>query len=221
MFTGLIQGKGRILKRSSVGKSARIAIGIEKPFADLKRGESISVNGVCLTLEKSEKGKILHFFMLQETLKKTNLKSLPVASQVNIERALQTDDRLGGHIVTGHVDGIAKVKKLEKSGSDWKMSIEFPEELAPMIALKGNVALDGVSLTIAELAGEILTVHLIPETFKVTALKERTAGSSINIETDILAKYVCRILNVGKSVPNNKNGAGLNAETLRNAGWEL
>jgi len=221
MFTGLIQNRARILKRRSVGKSARIAIGLEEPFSDLKRGESIAVNGVCLTLEKSENGKILHFFMLQETLKRTNLNGLPIRSQVNLERALRAEDRLGGHIVTGHIDGVAEVKKLAKSGSDWKMAIEFPEELASMIALKGNVALDGVSLTVAELAGQILTVHLIPETFKVTALKDRKAGSLINMETDILAKYVRRILDAGKLEQGNTTRKRLDPEMLRNAGWEL
>ena len=190
MFTGLIEGTGRIIARG--GSRLAIRAGFE---LEAKRGDSISVNGCCLTLERDAAGGALEFFTLAETLARTALGDLAVGAAVNLERALAAGSRLDGHIVQGHVDAALKVLSLGRTATgDMELRIELPAEFAPLAVEKGSVAVDGVSLTVAKLDETSFTVCLIPETWAKTALKEKRAGSRVDVEFDILGKYVRRQL---------------------------
>ena len=190
MFTGLIEGTGKIVERS--GSRLVVRAGFELAA---KRGDSISVNGCCLTLERDVSGGILVFFTLAETLSRTSLGQLPVGAAVNLERALAVGDRLDGHLVQGHVDAALKVLSLGRTATgDVELRIELPAEFAALVVEKGSVAVDGVSLTVAKLDETSFTVCLIPETRERTALSELRAGGRVDVEFDILGKYVLRRL---------------------------
>ena len=190
MFTGLIEGTGKIIERG--GSHLVIRAGFE---LEAKRGDSISVNGCCLTLERDAAGGRLEFFTLEETLARTALGTLPVGAAVNLERALAMGSRLDGHLVQGHVDAALKVLALGRTATgDTELRVELPPEFAPLVVEKGSVAVDGVSLTVARLDDRSFTVCLIPETWEKTALSEKRIGSPVDIEFDILGKYVRRQL---------------------------
>ena len=190
MFTGLIEGTGKIVERS--GSRLAIRAGFELAA---KRGDSIAVNGCCLTLERDAAGGRLEFFTLEETLARTTLGTLPVGAAVNLERALAVGSRLDGHLVQGHVDAALKVLSLGRTATgDMELRVELPAEFASLVVEKGSVAVDGVSLTVAKLDETSFTVCLIPETWERTALKEKRPGSSVDVEFDILGKYVRRQL---------------------------
>jgi riboflavin synthase len=215
MFTGIIQEVAKIADRKLAGKAGKLAIELKKPLADPVKGESIAVNGACLTLENSS-GKLLTFHVLQETFSKTNLGSLPVGAEVNIERAMSLGDRLGGHLVTGHIDAACPVKKLERKGDDWVIAVSYPEELGPFLVEKGSVAVDGVSLTLVAVKKDYFTVHLIPSTIEMTSLAGRKAGELVNIETDLIGKYVLNHLRVSGTMNGGKN---INMDFLKESGW--
>ena len=190
MFTGLIEGTGKIIERSG----GHLVVRAGFPFA-AGRGDSISVNGCCLTLERDAAGGELHFFTLSETLSRTALGTLPVGAAVNLERALALGARLDGHLVQGHVDAALEVLSLGRTATgDTELRIELPQEFAALVIEKGSVAVDGVSLTVAKVEKDSFSVCLIPETWERTALKERRAGSRVDVEFDILGKYVLRQL---------------------------
>lgn len=190
MFTGLIEGTGKIVERT--GSRLVIRAGFDLAA---KRGDSIAVNGCCLTLERDAAGGRLEFFTLEETLARTALGTLPVGAAVNLERALALGSRLDGHLVQGHVDAALRVLALGRTDTgDMELRIELPPESAPLVVEKGSVAVDGVSLTVARLDDRSFTVCLIPETWEKTALSERRAGSRVDVEFDILGKYVRRQL---------------------------
>ncbi len=183
MFTGLIEDIGTIKKIDSSKLS------IETSLKDIKIGDSIAVNGVCLTAVSLDGGGFTADYSPQ-TDKVTTLSSLKSGSKVNLERALQLSSRLGGHIVSGHVDGIAKIKKIEKKGSFFHISFFCAKEILHYCVNKGSVAIDGISLTIADVFNDGFDVFIIPETINNTILKFKKAGDEVNIETDILGKYV-------------------------------
>ena len=185
MFTGLIDNTGRIVRRSG----HRLEIETRLPYAAPERGESVAVNGCCLTVEEAE-GRRIVFHTLRETLDRTNLGELPTGAGVNLERALKLGDRLGGHFVTGHVDGTGRVLSCRRRAGDYALTVAYPAALRDFLAPKGSIALDGVSLTIAELTEDDVTVCLIPVTLEETILREREPGSLVNIETDLIGKYV-------------------------------
>lgn len=190
MFTGLIEGTGKIVERGGSRLAIRAGFAIEA-----KRGDSIAVNGCCLTLERDAAGGRLEFFTLNETLARTSLGELPVGAAVNLERALAVGSRLDGHLVQGHVDAALKVLAIGRTATgDRELRIELPREFAGLVVEKGSVAVDGVSLTVAKLDDASFTVCLIPETWGKTALAEKRAGSRVDIEFDILGKYVRRQL---------------------------
>ena len=212
MFTGLIQGKGRIVSRGGNSLVIRPDNAIENPVY----GESIAVNGCCLTLEKAV-GKELTFHTMEVSLRRTNLGALPVGSSVNLERALRMGDRLGGHIVQGHVDTAAQVLECGKlPDGDFLLKIALDAEFAPLIVAKGSVAVDGVSLTVAEAGVDYFAVRLIPVTRHDTALEERTAGSLVNLEFDVLGRYVLRMEELRR---NESGSGGVTMDTLREAGF--
>ena len=218
MFTGLIETTGTIARCGGGALTVRP----EHPFAAPVRGESIAVNGCCLTLEHAAADGSLTFHTLAETLRRTNLAALAAGGRVNLERALRVGDRCGGHFVQGHVDTVGTVVRCERrSDGDFELAVTFPAEFAREAVPKGAIAIDGVSLTIAELpAADTLSVRLIPETLAVTALADRAAGGAVNLEFDILGKYVLRQLEMrsGGGAAENSSG-GVTAERLREAGF--
>ncbi len=212
MFTGLIENTAAIKTR---GNGKLILVPRKEFSGGVKPGDSIAINGCCLTLERTLPGGMLEFHVLDETLNRTNLGSLPLGAKVNMERAMQISARLDGHIVTGHIDCTGKMMNIIKKSSDIIATISFPEELQPFLISKGCIAVDGISLTPVLVENGVFTIHLIPVTLGETALPERRNGDLINLEGDLLAKYVQHQLS-GMDY-GTKND--LTMETLRNAGW--
>jgi riboflavin synthase len=191
VFTGLVQAVGEIVARTTRGAGARLRIAA--PFADLVLGESISVAGVCLTVDA--RGE--HDFEADasaETLAKTTLGSLPPSSPVNLERALKLEDRLGGHIVTGHVDGVGQLvlRERDSGGDAERLVFRAPRELMRFIAAKGSIAVDGISLTVNHVEADVFSVAIIPRTKKETTIGALVPDASVNLEIDVLARYVLR-----------------------------
>lgn len=215
MFTGLVEGTGRIAGR----EGERLLVKPDFPFDPGERGASIAVNGCCLTLEHRGGDGTLVFFTLGETLSRTNLGRLQTGAHVNLERALRAGSPLDGHLVQGHVDAACRVLEQgrDAASGDMTLKVAIPAEYAPLVVEKGSVAVDGVSLTVAALGDDWFSVCLIPETWRRTALPERTAGSTVNIEFDILGKYVQRQLNCRTS--GGTGASGLTWEKLSEAGF--
>ena len=196
MFTGIIEEVGR-LKSLDGG---RIEISCEKILSDMKIGDSISTNGICLTVTDFAK----NFFaadVMPETFRRTSLNELNAGGVVNLERALKLGDRLGGHIVSGHIDGTGKILSMHAEGNAIFIEVQAENFLLKQIAAKGSVALDGISLTVVNATSENFSVSMIPHTREVTNFKFKRVGSLVNIETDILAKYIDRLTNF-KAAPS-------------------
>jgi riboflavin synthase len=192
VFTGLVQGTGRVssLERSSDG--VRLTVETELG-AELQEGDSVAVNGVCLTATKVGPGSFAAEAM-NETLQRTSLGDLESGAGVNLELALRAGDRLGGHVVQGHVDAVGTVADVAEDGFARRLRIEVAPTLLRYVVEKGSIAVDGVSLTIAETNRESFTVSLIPETLQRTNLGQAQAGTRVNLEVDVLAKYVEKLL---------------------------
>lgn len=192
MFTGIIQGLGRIEKfeRSTKTRSqAKMRISLGKLGRGLRIGDSVAINGVCLTAINLAKGAA-EFEMVGETIKRTNLGSLQSGDRVNIERSLKIGDRLEGHFVLGHVDGSGTILKIEKQPSQVQLWIALSRDLARYIAKKGSITVDGISLTVVDKTKDKFSVSIIPHTMKVTNLGFKKIGDKVNIETDVLCKYI-------------------------------
>ena len=215
MFTGIIECQGEFLSLARSSDSARLTVRPGKKFIDPVIGESVSVNGCCLSLEKVHNDGALEFFTLQETLKKTNLGLLKSKSRVNLERAMQPSGRMGGHIVSGHIDGTSEVLSFEKEGKDYVLKIRMIKELRPYFVPKGSIAINGVSLTLVELDKYSFGVHLIPLTLNDTNLGSLKSGDIVNIETDVIGKYVYSMM---QNYMSNGNSDGITMEKLFNAG---
>ena len=198
MFTGLIEDVGSLLECRHSGRTAKLSVETSLPMAELSLGESIAVNGACLTVESFGSG-IVRFHCLAETLSRTNLGSIERGGRLNLERALRLGDRLGGHLISGHVDFCGKVLSAGMRGDDFALEISFPDEHAPCIVEKGSIAVNGVSLTIASVGRGQFTLALIPVTLEKTNLSFLRQGDSVNIETDMLGKYVAANLAREKS----------------------
>ncbi|MBR1397077.1 MAG: riboflavin synthase [Selenomonadaceae bacterium] len=192
MFTGIIEEIGSL---HSFSKGV-ITINCNKILDDIKIGDSISTNGICLTVTAFDKTtKNFSADVMPETIRRTSLESLKRGDIVNLERALKVDDRLGGHIVSGHIDGVGKIKSIKPEGNAFIVTIEADKNLLRYIASKGSVALDGMSLTVVDVSDRDFSVSLIPHTRDVTNFKHKNIGSLVNIETDVLAKYIERLMN--------------------------
>ena len=193
MFTGLVEAKGKVEAfRKIAGGGARMTLAA--PFAaELAPGESVAVDGCCLTAISPRRGRF-DADLSPETLARTTLGAAAPGRIVNLERALRAGDRLGGHVVQGHVDGTTTVTAIRKQREFEEWSFALPKELARYLVEKGSVALDGISLTVAKLGARSFTVALIPKTLEATALRERGRGGRVNVEVDLLAKYVERLL---------------------------
>jgi len=192
MFTGIIEGLGSIVmfdKKTSNRSAAKMKIKLDKIAKGLKIGDSVAINGVCLTAVNISKG-ITEFEMIGETIKKTNLGSLEPGDQVNIERSLKVGERLEGHFVLGHVDGVGVIFKIEKQINQVQIWIKIPKELSKHIIKKGSITIDGISLTIVDKLKDQFSVSIIPHTMQVTNLGYKKIGDKVNIETDILGKYI-------------------------------
>lgn len=192
MFTGLIEDLGKVVLLESQGEQARLALSI--PFAgELALGDSVAVNGCCLTVAGLA-GEAVHFDVLAQTLRVTSLGKLSVGSRVNLERALRVGDRLGGHFVQGHVDAVGEIVSLEENGQDHVVQVSLPEEIHRLCVSKGSIAIDGISLTIADLNKGSAVFWITPHTFSHTNLSEAKAGGTVNLEADMLAKHVAHLL---------------------------
>lgn len=194
MFTGIVEEIGTLKEIIPSSQSIKLTVQCQKVIQDVKVGDSIAVNGICLTVTKFTSNSFTADVM-PETMRKTNLGSLRVGEKVNLERALRLGDRLGGHIVTGHIDGTGKVfDRLEEDNAIW-LEITASSDILKYIVQKGSVALDGTSLTIADIGDKSFKVSLIPLTAEMTNLKNKKYGDVINIECDIMGKYVEKLLN--------------------------
>jgi riboflavin synthase len=193
MFTGIIEAVGEITRAIPMegGLSLRIASG-SLDLSDVKIGDSIAVNGTCLTVT-SASGDSIHVDVSRETLLCTQGLDQP-GGRVNLEKAMRLDDRLGGHLVSGHVDGLGEVIELKPAGQNCLLTIRAPASLTKYIARKGSITLNGVSLTVNRIAGEEFEVNLIPHTLEKTTLRELKPGNSVNLEVDMLARYVERLV---------------------------
>ncbi len=189
MFTGLIEEAGTVIATRGSDHGTKLEIAAPRIAKEARTGESIAVNGCCLTLT-SRRGDRLSFDLLEETIARTNLQKLQPDSRLNLERALRADGRLGGHFVQGHVDCVSAIIGLEKKGGDFRLEVELPSEFAHYVALKGSIALDGISLTVAEVLRKSFVVWIIPFTKRHTNLDRAKNGDLVNVEFDILAKYV-------------------------------
>jgi riboflavin synthase len=192
MFTGIIEGLGKIVKFGTTTNSrsaAKMHIDLGRISRGLKVGDSVAINGVCLTAIKISKG-ITEFEMIGETIKKTNLGSLQRGDKVNIERSLKIGQRLEGHFVLGHVDGVGIISKIEKQSNQIQLWIKIPQELSKYVIKKGSITVDGISLTAVDVLKNQFSVSLIPHTVKITNLSYKKIGDKVNIETDILGKYI-------------------------------
>lgn len=201
MFTGIIEEIGSVSSIKFMANSCQICIIAKKILDDCKEGDSIAINGACLTVTHVLSDQFIADIM-PETVRRTNLKDLKAGDKVNLERALRPTDRIGGHIVAGHVDGIGKIITVKTEGIASLMDIEVPSELIKYIAVKGSISVDGVSLTITKVSKLVFQVSLIPFTKQNTILGLRQPGDSVNIEVDMLARYVERLL-IGQKEENN------------------
>ncbi len=217
MFTGLIEGTGKLVRLEPRGKDMRLSILASFDLAGLEVGESVSVDGVCLTVVSWEK-RTFSVDVSQETLSRSTLARSRPGDQVNLERALKLGDRLGGHLVNGHVDGRAKVISNERKGESWVLVFEIGAELGRYLIEKGSVAVSGVSLTVNRCDNRSFEVNVIPHTARMTTIGSLRAGDEVNIEVDIIGKYVEKF--VGKRGEGSSDAAnGMGREFLKKHGF--
>ena len=193
MFTGIIEETGKVISIIKTGSSAKIKIGCEKVIENTALGDSIAVNGVCLTAV-SIGSNYFEADISSETLNKSSLSSVNIGAFVNLERALTLSTRLGGHLVQGHIEGAGVLNKIIKSGEFYNITVSYPNELDKYIVEKGSIAIDGISLTVVNVVNKSFSVAVIPHTFENTNLKYKKNGDIVNLETDILARYVEKMI---------------------------
>jgi len=197
MFTGIIEETGTVEHIEPAAKSIALTIRARATGRGLKVGASVAVNGCCLTAVKITahgRSRLIRFDLLRESWRRTNFQFTKTGALVNLERSLRAGSELGGHFVTGHVDGLGKIIRWEKSGADHVLEIAAPPEVMRHVVAKGSIAVDGISLTVAAVQKKSFRIWIIPHTFEVTALRERKAGDAVNLEADLLGKYVEKML---------------------------
>jgi riboflavin synthase len=211
MFTGLIETIGILAEAANRGDYRVLRISVPASFGPLALGESIACDGVCLTVTEIASG---HFVVeaSRETISRTTLAQYMTGSAINLERALRADSRLGGHFVTGHVDTVGTVEYFRQSGESWELAVRFESRFDPLVVEKGSVAINGVSLTVNRCEAGVCSVNLIPFTLGETNLSQLKPGVSVNVEFDLLGKYVLKA--AGREAP-----AGLTIEKLQSSGW--
>ncbi|MCE9652360.1 MAG: riboflavin synthase [Nitrosarchaeum sp.] len=194
MFTGIVEGIGKVEKisKNTKNRSAiQMTVNLGKHAKGLKIGQSVALNGVCLTATKLFKSSCI-FEMIDETTSKTDLGNLKPGDIVNIERSLKTGERLEGHFVLGHIDGVGIIKKIQNKPKEVQVWFEIPKNLSKYVVKKGSIAVDGISLTVVDVKNNIASVCLIPHTMEITNFKTKNVGDKLNIETDILGKYILK-----------------------------
>lgn len=214
MFTGLIEEVGAVRRLQRQGNFQRLEISARVVLEGSRVGDSINIAGACQTAVEIG----TDYFAVEsveETLQRTTLGSLRPGDPVNLERSVRLQDRLGGHLVLGHVDGVGRISRLEERHREWLLSVEPPAELLRYIAFKGSIAIDGISLTVAQVEGRAFTTAIIPHTFDHTALGKRRRGDAVNLEVDVIARYVERLLRAGDPA----GSAGLTLEKMRDMGY--
>ena len=216
MFTGIIQAVGEVAALEQSGGDLKLRIKTGKlPLADVHLGDSIATNGVCLTVTELP-GDGYWADVSNETLSLTSLKQISIGSPVNLEKSLTPTTALGGHLVSGHVDGLGTVVALSRDARSWRVSIEAPADLARYIAPKGSICVDGTSLTVNSVSGARFELNIIPQTWEETVFSEYSVGTEVNLEVDIIARYLERLLQSGV-VPTSE---GITLDTLKNAGYQ-
>jgi riboflavin synthase len=208
MFTGIIEDKGKVLRVESRGQEKRLTVELSPHLTEVQLGDSININGVCLTIVRKQK-RAIELDLSQETLQKTVLGELKEGNQVNLERALKLTDRLGGHIVTGHIDGIGVIAEKRKERDFLQLEIRIPESVSRYVVQKGSIAIDGISLTVNEFLGAKIRMTLIPYTIEKTTLVDKMVGDRVNVEADILGKYVEKLLDRGNKKPGKVDSSFL------------
>jgi len=217
VFTGIIEEVGIIQELRFLSQGATVTVGAELSSRGLKIGDSVAVNGVCLTATRLGAG----FFVCDisaETLQVSTFRQMKQGNRVNLERSLMVGDRLGGHFVQGHVDGVGRLISKTLSGAGFEVSFEFPRELERYLVYKGSISVNGISLTIASLSSGIFSVAVIPHTFESTNLNQLIIGDLVNLEVDILGKYFERFFQLGLK-PNERSGSKVTSEYLREQGF--
>ncbi|MGA2173788.1 MAG: riboflavin synthase [Verrucomicrobiota bacterium] len=197
MFTGIVEETGCVEAIRPAAAAIELWVRARLCGRGLKAGDSLAVNGCCLTAEKVRargKDKLLQFALLQESWRRTNLQFARPGSGVNLERALRVGDRMGGHFVNGHIDGLGKIVRWEKAGKDYLLEVAAPPDIMRYVVFKGSIAVDGISLTVAAARRKSFDIWIIPHTRSVTALSERRVGDAVNLETDLLGKFVERFV---------------------------
>ncbi len=217
MFTGLVEGQGELIRVEKKGNKALIWIKPEFPWEEKKLGESISVNGVCLTAA-SWMGNTFSVDVSEETLRRSDLGKLKSGDRVNLERALRLSDRLGGHWVTGHIDGVGRILQKERQEGFFLLKISFPKSLRPFIVEKGSIAVDGISLTVNRIGEEDFDLTIIPHTAAWTTLDRKPIGEEVNLETDLIGKYVFRFLS-RQDKDQGRPGSKVDNDFLREHGF--
>ncbi|MGI9105807.1 MAG: riboflavin synthase [Pyrinomonadaceae bacterium] len=218
MFTGIIEELGRVLGLEKRGEGVRIRIEARTVTEGTSEGDSIAVNGVCLTALEVNR-ETFAADGSRETLQRSTLGGLRAGSVVNLERAVTPATRLGGHIVQGHVDGRGRFLSSEDHGGSWTVRLAYPPELARYLVFKGSVSVEGISLTVAALSDEYFEIAVIPKTWAATNLSRLRPGDAVNLEVDIIAKYVERILMVGARQNDARQASGLTLEKLAELGY--
>lgn len=193
MFTGIVEETGRVVSFTRTTAAWRLVVEARTVLAGTAVGDSIAVNGCCLTVVENSGGR-LQFDLLEETCRLTNLPAVAPGGPVNLERSLRPDGKMGGHFVSGHVDGTGTIATLEPRGADRYLRVKYPAAFRGLLVPKGSIAIDGVSLTVVEVQDDWFSIWLIPHTMTVTNLGARRAGEAVNLEFDLLAKYVDRLL---------------------------
>lgn len=216
MFTGIIEEIGTIASVQKSAKSARLSINAGLIFDDLKLGDSVAVNGVCLTVAEFSRN-VFTTDVMNETLSRSNLGRLPIGGKVNLERAMPANGRFGGHIVSGHIDGTGQIVKTERDDNAVWITISVPQNILKYIVEKGSITIDGISLTVAKVDGKSFAVSIIPHTGKATTLLDKVPGHTVNLENDIVGKYIERFLTLPKAGENQKSN--ITADFLTNAGF--
>ena len=215
MFTGIIQAVGEVAAIEQTGGDVKLRIKTGAlPLEDVQLGDSIATNGVCLTVTELP-GDGYWADVSTETLSLTSLKSIVVGSAVNLEKSLTPTTALGGHLVSGHVDGLGRVVGLTRDARSWRVSIEAPSDLARYIAQKGSICVDGTSLTVNSVAGARFELNIIPQTWEETVFSGYALGTEVNLEVDVIARYLERLLQSGVA----PTASSITVETLKNAGY--
>lgn len=218
MFTGLIEAIGEVREIRRAGPDAVLALTVPSSFSDCRIGDSIAVDGVCLTITDIRRD-LVQVDLSRETLERSTLGELRTGSTVNLERAIRLSDRLGGHLVSGHIDGTGTVNKTERQGRSWLVQIGLDPSLSRYLIEKGSIAVDGISLTIAECTAHSFSAAVIPQTAAETTLLKKTAGGKVNVEIDMIAKYIEKLINKKESSISEEPRSRIDRDMLSKFGF--